>query len=38
LDAAHPVWSPDGKQLAFSARLSKGSAPRGIAVIDISMP
>jgi len=36
LNASHHVWSPDGKQLLFSARRLKDPAPRGIAIIEIS--
>jgi Tol biopolymer transport system component len=35
LNADHPVWSPDGRQLAFSARASIWVKGRGIAIIDL---
>jgi Tol biopolymer transport system component len=36
INANHPVFSPDGKQLVVSARHTKGSDATGIAVIDVS--
>jgi hypothetical protein len=33
LNAGHPTWSPDGKQIAFFAQLSPDSDARGLAVI-----
>lgn len=36
INANHPVFSPDGKRLVFSARHTKGSDATGIAVVDIS--
>jgi Tol biopolymer transport system component len=36
LNASHPVWSPDGKRLVFSAQFSKNPSQRGIAIIDIA--
>jgi Tol biopolymer transport system component len=36
INANHPVFSPDGKRLVFSALHTKGSDATGIAVVDIS--
>lgn len=36
LNANHPVFSPDGKRVVFSARHTKESDATGIAVVDIS--
>jgi Tol biopolymer transport system component len=36
LNADHPVWSPDGRELAISARPSRLQKERGIAIIDLS--
>jgi Tol biopolymer transport system component len=35
IDANHPTWSPDGKQLVFSARHTAGEQAIGVAIIDI---
>ncbi len=35
LDAHHPSWSPDGKYIAFSARLPGGADAWGIAILEV---
>jgi Tol biopolymer transport system component len=35
LNADHPVWSPDGRRLAISARPLSRQKGRGIAIIDL---
>jgi Tol biopolymer transport system component len=36
LNANHPVFSPDGKRVVFSARHTKESDATGIAIVDVS--